>query len=108
MYSLSGRPPDVRSTPNIGPIADILRSRRWANSDREFTLPTTLPMPTTIPTNLGRHREVAPYSWITSMAERWDPGSISCAEQVSQSFGGVPFALPPGEFRDSRLHRQVE
>src|SRR5260370_27225871 len=38
MYSLSGRPPDVRSTPNSGPIADILRrSRRWANTDREFT-----------------------------------------------------------------------
>jgi len=37
MYSLSGRPPDVRSTPNIGPIADILRSRRWANTEREFT-----------------------------------------------------------------------
>jgi hypothetical protein len=37
MYSLSDRPPDVRSTPNSGPIADILRSRRWANTDREFT-----------------------------------------------------------------------
>jgi len=37
MYSLSDRPPDVRSTPNSGPIADTLRSRRWANTDREFT-----------------------------------------------------------------------
>jgi hypothetical protein len=65
-------------------------------------------MPTTIPTNLGHHREVAPYSRITSMAERWGPWFDKLRRARIAEFGGVPFALSPGEFRDSRLHRQVE
>jgi hypothetical protein len=65
------------------PNNDIARpdppAPKSANTDREFTFAAT------IPTNLWHHREVAPYSRIASMAERWGPGSTTCAEQGSQN-----------------------
>jgi hypothetical protein len=66
-------------SPNSGHRKTAAARPKSANTDREFTFAAT------IPTNLGHHKEVAPYLRITSMAERWGPGSTSCAEQRSQN-----------------------
>jgi hypothetical protein len=108
MYSLSGRPPDVRSTPNSGPIADILRSRRWANTDREFTFADYPPDADYHPDEPG-----ASQGGRALFADNFDgralgPWFDKLRRARIAEFGGMPFALSPGEFRDSRLHRQVE